>query len=124
MTTTIILPDDLAQQLRQQAAARRRSAEALAIEYIAAALAEEAAAPATAGAPSPDDNAELLALIAHIKAMPKNPQNIIPAKGHLAEVLAKMAHGEPDQEVLDALRAAELELRAMNRADDIAEGRE
>jgi hypothetical protein len=36
----------------------------------------------------------------------------IPTKSNLADVLAMMAHGEPDQEVLDALTAAELELRA------------
>lgn len=123
MTTTITLPDDLAQQLRQQAIARHRTAEALAIEYIAAAL-TEVASPTQASESALDDDAELLALVAQIKAMPRDPQNIIPAQGNLAEVLASMAHGEPDQEVLDALVAAELDLRAINRADDIAEGRE
>jgi predicted transcriptional regulator len=123
MKTTITLPDDLSQQLHQQAVSRKRSAEALAIEYIAAALTEEAATTVEVNRPARDDDAELLALVARVKAMPPNPQNTIPAKGNLADVLRAMAHGEPDQEVLDALVAAELELRAMDKADDIAEGR-
>jgi plasmid stability protein len=121
MTTIITLPEPLAVQLQRRAAAEQRSIEALAIEYIEAGLTEALvpAAPSEVFEPDP----ELLELVARIKAMPPNPASIIPAKGNLAEVLRAMAHGEPDQELLDALDAAELELRAINRADDIAEGR-
>lgn len=123
MTTTITLPDDLAQQLRQQAAVRHRSTEALAIEYIAAALTEASFDPAQVEVSAGDADADLLALVARIKAMPRHLHMVIPATGDLAAVLALMTEGEPDQDVLDALVAAELELRAINRADDIAEGR-
>jgi hypothetical protein len=126
MTTTIILPDDLAQQLQQQAMIRRRSAEALAIEYIAAALTEKATTQVQVDLPPLDADTELLALVARIKAMPPNPQSIIPAKGNLADVLRAMEAMEYESDLeaeSAALRAAEEELRAINRADDIAEGR-
>jgi hypothetical protein len=126
MTTTIILPDDLAQQLQQQAMIRRRSAEALAIEYIAAALTEKATTQVQVDLPPLDADTELLALVARIKSMPPNPQSIIPAKGNLADVLRAMEAMEYESDLeaeSAALRAAEEELRAINRADDIAEGR-
>jgi hypothetical protein len=121
--TTITLPPELADQLARQAQARHRSVESLAIEYLTTALQDDEAGSAQPPPPL-DEDPELLALVARIKAMPPNPASIIPAKGNLAEVLRAMAHGEPDQEVLDALDAAERELRAIDRANDIAEGRE
>ncbi|EFO82004.1 hypothetical protein OSCT_0153 [Oscillochloris trichoides DG-6] len=124
MTTTITLPEPLATQLQHRAAVVHRSVEALAIEYIAERLTEDVAQQSEQVLMPTDDDADLLALVARIKALPPNPANIIPAKGNLAEVLAKMAHGKPDQELLDALDAAECEINAINRADDIAEGRE
>jgi plasmid stability protein len=113
MTTTITLPDHLVAQLQQQATVRHRSVEALVIEYVEAALGDE----------STEEEESLEALVARIKAMPPNPLSIIPAQGDLAEVLRDMVAGEPDPEVLAALVAAEEELRAIDRADDIAEGR-
>jgi hypothetical protein len=113
MTTIITLPDHLARQLQQQATARHSSVEALVIEYVEAALGDEMA----------EEEESLEALVARIKALPPNPQSIIPAQGNLAEVLRDMAAGEPDPEVLAALVAAEEESRAIDRADDIAEGR-
>lgn len=113
MTTTITLPDHLIRQLQQQARVRHRSVEALVIEYVETALSDEAA----------DEEESLEALVARIKAMPPNPASIIPAKGNLAEVLRDMVAGEPDMEVLAALDAAEKELRAIDRANDLAEGR-
>lgn len=121
--TTITLPPKLAEQLARQAEAQQRSVESLAIEYLVTALREGEASPAEPLPPLEDDP-ELLALVARIKAMPPDPASIIPARGNLAEVLRAMAQGEPDQEVLDALDAAEQELRAIDRANDIAEGRE
>ena len=113
MTTTITLPDRLVDQLQQQASIRHRSIEALVIEYVEAALSDETI----------DEEESLEALVARIKAMPPNPLSIIPAQGNLADVLRDMIAGEPDQEVLAALAAAEKELRALDRADDITEGR-
>lgn len=97
--------------------------EALAAAYIEAGLTEDTVPAAEQPASAPGEDPELLALVERVKAMPPNPASIIPAKGNLAEVLAAMIHGEPDQEVLDALDAAEMELRALDRAKDIAEGR-
>lgn len=113
MTTTITLPDRLIDQLQQLASIRQSSVEALVIEYVEAALNDE----------SDEEKESLEALVARIKAMPPNLASIIPAQGNLAEVLRDMIAGEPDQEVLAALAAAEKELREINRADDIAEGR-
>lgn len=123
MTTTITLPEYLARQLQRRAAVEHRSAESLAIEYLAERLTEDVTRQVDPPPPSLEDDAELLALVARVKALPPNPASIIPAKGNLAEVLARMAQGAPDQELLDALDAAERELNAINRADDLAEGR-
>ena len=124
MTTTITLPDHLAEQLQRRAATAQRSVEALAIAYIESGLIEAEDGSLFEQPTGPlDEDPELLALIARIKATPPNPARIIPAQGNLAAVLALMAQGEPDYELLDALDAAELELRMINRADDIAEGR-
>lgn len=122
MTTTITLPETLAEQLQQQATKRKRSVEALAIEYLTAALTEEASVPVQ----PVEDDAELLALVARIQAMPPNPARIIPAKGNLAEVLRALEAREDDYDMeaeRAALGAAEAELHAINRADDSAEGR-
>jgi hypothetical protein len=75
-----------------------------------------------------EEEEALLALIDQIKAMPRDPANIIPGKGNLAEVLRALEAMEPapdydlDSEIA-ALDAAEAKLRAINQADDIAEGR-
>jgi plasmid stability protein len=123
MTTTITLPESLARQLEQRASAQQLSVEALAIEYLTSALHDDQPEALPTPLPPLDEDPELLALVARIKAMPPNPASIIPARGNLAEVLRTMAQGEPDQELLDALDAAEQELRALDRANDIAEGR-
>jgi plasmid stability protein len=115
-TTTITLPDYLAKQLQQQAAARHSSVEALVIEYVEAALGDEMT----------EEAQSLDALVARIKAMPPNPLSIIPAQGNLAEVLRSLEAIEDDVDIeaeSAALQAAEEELRAINKADDIAEGR-
>ena len=116
MTTTITLPDHLVDQLQQQASIRHRSIEALVIEYVEAALNDELV----------DEDESLEALVARIKAMPPNPASIIPAQGNLAEVLRLLEADEDNGDIEAqnaALQAAEEELRAINRADDIAEGR-
>lgn len=130
MTTTITIPEPLAQQLAQRATTHRLSVEALAIAYLTAALHEAIypklpEVPPTAFSPL-DQDLELLALIARIKATPPNPVSIIPAKGNLAEVLRDLESVEdPDYDLeaeIAALDAAELELRALDRSNDLAEG--
>ncbi|PDW02267.1 hypothetical protein [Candidatus Viridilinea mediisalina] len=123
MTTTITLPETLARQLAQRAATERLSVETLAIAFLTSALHEERLDESEEERSPLDEDPELLALIASIKAMPPDPAYIIPAKGNLADVLRIMAQGEPDQDLLDALDAAEQELRAIDRANDVAEGR-
>ncbi|MEO7910420.1 MAG: hypothetical protein ABIV47_12300 [Roseiflexaceae bacterium] len=116
MTTTITLPDRLVEQLQQQASVRHRSVEALVIEYVEAALGDE----------TTHEEDSLEALVARIKAMPPNPLSIIPAQGNLAEVLRSLEAMEDDADVeveSAALRAAEEQLRAIDQANDIAEGR-
>ena len=125
--TTITLPNDLAEQLAQQAHARKRSVEALAIEYIETALHDDRTILDEPPLPPIEDDSELLALVARIKATPPNPANIIPPKGSLADVLRALeAVDAPDYDVdaeIAAFDAAEAELKALDRANDIAEGR-
>lgn len=128
MTTSITLPEHLAQRLQQQANAKRLSAEALAAAYIEAGLTEDAMPAAEQPASAPGEDPELLALVERVKAMPRNPASIIPAKGNLAGVLGSLEAMEPEEGYdleaeIAALDAAEMELRAMNCADDIADGR-
>ncbi|MEI8306237.1 MAG: hypothetical protein WCF99_04130 [Chloroflexales bacterium] len=113
MTATITLPDHLASQLQRQALVQHRSMESLVIEYIEARLKETALPTSVAGDEMLANDAELLKLVARIKATPPNSVRITPSQEKLAELLAVMVHGEPDQALLDTLDAAELELRAL-----------
>jgi plasmid stability protein len=126
--TTITLPTALAEQLQRRAAAEQRTIQAVAITLLEAGLRTEATPPAPSVPTAPLDDPELLALVARIKATPPNPANIIPAKGDLAAVLLTLEAVEPDADYdlaaeIAALQEAEAELRTINRADDIAEGR-
>jgi hypothetical protein len=116
MTTTITLPDRLADQLQQRADAQQRSVESLVIAYVEAGLTDA----------TEEEEDSLEALVARIKAMPRNPMNPRPAQGNLAETLRALEAMEDDVDIeaeSAAFRAAEEELRALDRADDIAEGR-
>ena len=124
MTTTITLPDHLAEQLQRRAAAVQRSVEALALSYIESGLTKEKLQLVEHPTGPLDADAELLALVARIKATPPNPARIIPAQGHLAEVLQMLEMLEVDDDYdldaqIAALDAAEVELRAINHADNI-----
>jgi hypothetical protein len=110
MTTTIILPEALAAQVRQRASLHQRSVEALVIEYVESALANDQA---------------LEALVDRIQAFPPNLQNPRPAANDLAEVLRQLETMTTSSDVATesaALRAAEIELQHINRANDRAEG--
>ena len=68
---------------------------------------------------------ELVALVERIKATPPNPAAIHPATASLAELLQD-APEDPDFELETWTRqwaAIEAEMKAIDRADDIAEGR-
>lgn len=125
--TTITLPADLAEQLARQAEAQRRSVEGLAIAYLVAAVREDEARIEAAPRAPIDEDPELLALVARIRATPPNPDSVIPARGDLANVLRSLeAIDDPNYDLdteIAALDAAEAELKALDRANDIAEGR-
>lgn len=68
---------------------------------------------------------ELVALVERIKATPPNPAAIRPATGSLAEALQN-APEDPNFDLKTWTRqwdAIEAEMKAIDRADDIAEGR-
>ena len=125
--TTITLPEQIAVQLQRRATDERLSVEALAIAYITNGLTRPAPSSVSASTTELTNDPELLALVARITALPPNPASIIPAKGDLAEVLRTLeAVDDPAYDLaveIAALDAAELELRALDRANDIAEGR-
>ena len=120
--TTITLPDYLAVQLQQRAEDEHRSVEALALTYIETGLTRPAPPPVAASDEELANDPELLALVARIKAGPR-PARVIPSQAKLAALLATMVQGEPDRDLLAVLDAAEREQRALDRADEIAEGR-
>lgn len=68
---------------------------------------------------------EMIALVAEIKATPPNPTAVRPATGSLAEALQN-APEDPDFDLESWMQqwdAIEAEIKAIDRADDIAEGR-
>jgi prevent-host-death family protein len=68
---------------------------------------------------------ELVALVERIKAMPPNPAAIHPATASLAELLQNTPE-DPDFDLeswTQQWQAIEAEIKAIDRADDIAEGR-
>jgi prevent-host-death family protein len=68
---------------------------------------------------------EMIALVERIKATPPNPAAIHPATASLAELLQN-APEDPDFDLETWTRqwdAIEAEMKAIDRADDIAEGR-
>jgi hypothetical protein len=113
MSVTITLPDEIAQSLQAKAKAQQVSLDTLVTNLLTDALDAEA------------EDDELEALVARIKATPPNPASIRPATGSLIEAL-KNAPEDPDFD-LEAWNREwakiEAEIKAINRADDIAEGR-
>lgn len=113
MSVTITLPDEIANPLQAQADAKQVSLDDLVTDLLTNVLAIE-----------PEED-ELEALVARIKATPPNPANIRPATGSLIEAL-KNAPEDPDFDLetwSHEWAKIEAEIKAINRADDIAEGR-
>lgn len=124
MTITITLPEFLAARLQSEAQAQRRSAEDLAVELLDEAL--ETKQQADGGFHlTPEE------VVAKIKALAPNPANQFafrPAMKGLAEYLAASIASEDPNEEFDLEEwqrnwdAIEAEMRAIDRANDIAEG--
>lgn len=113
MVLTLILPDELLEQLQQTAEAQQLSLEETATLILRSAL------YGNDYFPTPEQ------VVAKIKALPKNPMNPIPAQGSLMEYL-RNSPTDPNFD-LDAWnrewKAVEAEMKAMTHANNIAEGR-
>lgn len=109
----IPIPDDLTKKLRVKADERRVPLNELVVDILADAVAE-------------DESLTLEAVVAQIQATPPDPAGFEPATESLAEGLAR----SPTQRSLDAeawqreWSRVESEMKARDRADDVAEGRE
>jgi hypothetical protein len=123
MAITITLPDVLAAKLETEAQARNRPAEEIAVELLDQALAAE---------PNEAEHFPLTLeeVVAKIRSLPPNPNAYRPPTGSLADYLEKSlaAETEDDEEFdLEAWErewdAVEREMKAITRANDIAEGR-
>jgi plasmid stability protein len=112
MVVTITLPDKLEARLNQKAKRRHISIEKLVLEILSTVLGSDEQFP------TPEE------VVAKIKALPANPQNIRPAEGSLAEAL-RNAPDDPDFD-LEAWKRewvkVEAEMKAMTRANNLAEG--
>ena len=114
MTVTITLPDDLEAQLQSQAALQDVTVEELGIGLLSSAVESMTFEPT------------LESVVASIRALPRDAKNIRPAVGSLAEALRDddvdgtfdLAQWQHDWSAVEA------EMRAITRANDIAEGRE
>jgi plasmid stability protein len=113
MSLRITLPDKIEAKLRRKAKAKRLSVEELALAILNGALeAEEAYA-------EPEE------VVMKIQATPPNPRSIRPATGSLVEAL-RDAPEDPDFDLASWNRswaAVEADMKAITRANDIAEGR-
>ncbi len=116
MSATITLPDTLAAKLRARAKIQQQLLEEFVLNILSriAELADE-----QADVPTPEE------VVARIKALPPDPTCIRLASGSLAEALQdKPAEFEFNLESWRREWAAvEVELKAITRANDIAEGR-
>lgn len=113
MALTITLPDELAEKLEQVAAEQQLSIDETVGLILREVLQSEDFFP------TPEQ------VVAKIKALPKNPQAIIPPQGSLAEYL-RNSPADPNFD-LEAWKrewaAVEAEMKAMELADAISEGR-
>jgi plasmid stability protein len=115
MDITITLPNHIEAPLKRKAEEQHRSIKDVVLDILGTVLkAEEDVFP------TPE------AVVAKIKATPPNPQCIHPASGSLAEAL-RNATDDPDFDLAQWTQeweAVEQEMKAITRANNIAEGRE
>ena len=112
MALAITLGDDLVGELEKFAKRQQLSVEQLAIGILTEAMAESETE-------TPQD------VVARIQAMPPNPSQVRPAAGNLADVL-RDAPDDPSFDLESCNRqweAVEGEMKAITRANDVAEGR-
>ncbi len=112
MTITITLADDVVAALKDRAQQQQLSVEQLAIRLLTEALA--GSEPVT-----PRE------VVARIQATPPNPAQVRPATAELADLL-HAAPGDPCVDLESWKRqwsVVEAEMKAITRANDIAEGR-
>ena len=109
---TISLPDDIGRKIQSRAEAEGISVNALVTDLVLQALEAE-------------DDLTLEEFVARIQAMPPNPASVRPAQGSLLAALqSKPIDSDFDQATWEKeWAAAEAELKALDRADDVAEGR-
>jgi hypothetical protein len=113
MTVTIMMPDEMENQLKHKAEKSHLSLEEFILDLLADALETETPSP------TPEE------VVARIKATPGNPNSLRPASGSLAEAL-RHAPDDPDFDLAAWNRewaAVEGELQTVTRANDLAEGR-
>ena len=114
MTITITLSDKLARDLQYRAEEKKISVDDLVADLLFEALANES-----------EEYPSLEAVVDRIRAMPPNPASIRPASGSLAEALQN-APDDPDFDLeswSQQWAAVEAEMKAITRANDMAEGR-
>lgn len=112
MSVTVTLPDELAQQLKSRAAVGNVTVDELVTDLLTRLLEAD-------DYPTPEE------VVARIKATPPNSANIHPATESLAEALQNAPH-DPDFDLetwTQQWAAVEAEMKAITRANDLAEGR-
>jgi len=113
MAATITLPNEIEIQLQRRAETQRVSVEELALGILGNALETKELFP------TPEE------VVARIQATPPDPHSIRPAGGSLAEAL-RNAPDNPDFDLAAWNRewaVVQAEMKAMTRANDMAEGR-
>lgn len=129
MEVTLTLPETMVERLERQADKLNVSLDDIAWKLLNDALVKESVATTY---PDNGDKNELPSLeevVARIKAAPPNPAAIVPATKTIEEVVAYWEANPPDESDISPdewdrmWTAFEQELKAIDRADDIAEGR-
>jgi hypothetical protein len=111
MLVTIALPDNLTQRLQIEADNRQLSLDELVVNVLVNALEQ--------------DNDSLDKVVGEIKTMGPNPASFHPATQSLADLLTN-APDDPSFDLEEWNREwawAETEMKAITRANDLAEGR-
>jgi plasmid stability protein len=113
MTVMITIPHEIERKLQRKAEKERRSMEQVILDLLTNALENDSASP------SPEE------VVARIQAAPPAPGSFRPASGSLADAL----RNAPDDPAFDLATwnqswlNIEAEMRAMTRANSVAEGR-
>lgn len=129
MEITFTLPDAMIIRLEEQADQLKVSLDDLAWKFFNDGLITESAVATPAPNGDPDELPSLEEVVARIQATPPSPSAVVPPTKTLAEVVAYWEAHPADETDLtpvewDRLWASfEEELKAIDRADDLAEGR-